>query len=331
MAPLATGIAPCARMCYRVGQRMYLWTFHASAAWLAAHEHALEEASPGNVAVIDRPGRARSIVQLTCATKAEASDLVRRFGGAAERLARDWQKQYQQAKVRAPLRIGRRLVVVPQARPSQQRQLVIPAAGAFGTDDHPTTAMCLRLLEATTRKLPRCWCLLDAGTGTGILALAARRFGAKEVLGLDNDPRAIAHARANARLNKISGAKFLAIDLLRWKLPQPFEVIAANLFSELLIAAAPSFHGALRARGVLIVSGILREQFPTVVRAFRRSGFQIEIERRRGKWVALLCRRRPLGGAEVAVVRQNRPRTRASPSEASRQPAPHAKTLLKAR
>lgn len=296
---------------------MYLWKYHAAAAWLTAHESALEDALPGNVAVIERPGRARSLVQVICHTKGEASDLIRHFGGAAERLARDWQKKYLQAEVRAPLRIGRRLVVVAQAEPGQQPQLVIPAAGAFGTGEHASTAMCLRLLEATTRKLPPGWRLLDAGTGTGILALAARRFGAKEVLGLDNDPRAIAHARTNAQLNKIVGAKFLALDLLRWKPPHGFDVVTANLFSDLLIAAAASFHRALRAHGVLIISGILREQAPEVVRAFRGSGFQIEKQRRRGKWVALLCRRRPLDGAGLDVVRQDHPHARASQNEAS--------------
>ncbi len=296
MTRLATGIAPRARMCYRHRQRMYLWKYDASAAWLAAHEMTLEEASPGNVAVIERPGRARRRVQVTCRTKAEVTDLIRCFGGAAEQLTRDWRKEYLQAEVRPPLRIGRRLIVVTEGEPGEQPQLIIPAAGAFGTGEHATTAMCLRLLEATTRKLAPGWRLLDAGSGTGILALAAWRFGAGEVLGLDNDPRAVAHAKANARLNRISGAKFLTRDFLRWEPPHRFDVITANLFSELLITAAPSFHRALRAHGVLIISGILREQAPAVVRAFRRFGFRMEKQRRRGKWVALrFCRRRRSG------------------------------------
>ena len=120
-------------------------------------------------------------------------------------------------------------------------QLIIPAAGAFGTGEHATTAMSLRLLEEITRNLPPGWRLLDAGTGTGILALAARRLGASEVLGLDNDPRAVAHARQNARLNRISRARFIAADLLRWKPSARYEVVTANLFSELLIAAIADF------------------------------------------------------------------------------------------
>lgn len=269
---------------------MYLWKYHASARWLAAHERTLEEVSPGNVVVIEQPGRARRLVQITCQTKADASHLIRLFGGTAERLALDWQKRCREAAVRAPLCIGRRLIIVTQARPTRQPQLIIPAAGAFGTGEHATTAMCLRLLEASTRKLPRGWRLLDAGSGTGILALAARRFGAREVLGLDHDPRAVAHARTNARLNKIRGAKFVPVDLLRWRPPHRFEIVTANLFSELLIDALPIFSRALRRGGTLIASGILREQAPRVACALRDFHFDLVRQYRRGKWVALLAK-----------------------------------------
>ena len=131
------------------------------------------------------------------------------------------------------------------------------------------------------------YALGNAGTGTGILALAGRRFGATEVLGIDNDPRAIAHALANARLNKIRGTKFQTVDFLRWKPPQRYEVITANLFSELLISALPLFQRALQRAGTLILSGILRAQGPEVLRALRRSGFDLTTQRRRGKWIAL--------------------------------------------
>jgi ribosomal protein L11 methyltransferase len=149
--------------------------------------------------------------------------------------------------------------------------------------------MSLRLLEETTRKFPRGWRLLDAGTGTGILALAARRLGAGDVLGLEIDPRAVAIARENARRNHISRVKFVRADLLQWKPDAHYDVIAANLFSEILIAALPIFRRALARGGKTILSGILREQTESVIRALRETGFQLEKIRRRGKWVALLA------------------------------------------
>ncbi len=271
---------------------MYLWKFHASPAWLATHESALVDAYGSELAVIDTLGKTRSLVQVTCAAKAEADRLVRRFGGAVEKLGSDWQKKFLTTEKRAPLRIGKRLVIVTEADAREKAErLVIPAAGAFGTGEHATTAMCLRMLEETSRPLAAGWSLLDAGTGTGILALAAHRFGAREILGVDNDPRAVVHAQANARLNKIRGGQFTSLDFLRWKPSQRYDVITANLFSDLLIAAMPIFARALARDGALILSGILRQQAPEVLRALQRSGFQLETQRRRGKWVALRARR----------------------------------------
>ncbi len=268
---------------------MHLWKFHANAAWLALHESELHAGGPENVVVISQPGKVRSLVQVTCPTRAEATALIRCFGGFAEKLPRAWAKQYLESAPHPPLRIGRRLLILTNAKPGPEPQLIIPAAGAFGTGEHATTAMSLRLLEEATRKLPPGWRLLDAGTGTGILALAARHFGAAEVLGLDHDPRAVAHARSNARLNKIGRARFVRADLLKWKPTGRFDFITANLFSELLIAALPNFRRSLAPRGTLIASGILRAQAEEVVAALRRAHFTVEPPRRGGKWVALRC------------------------------------------
>lgn len=265
---------------------MLLWQKHAAAEWLAAHEFSLQEIAGREMAIISRPGQKRSLVQVLCRRRGLAERLVRNFGGAARPLPRDLA---QSQKAHPPIRVGRRLQVVSEPVPelAKRTQLVIPAAGAFGTGEHATTAMSLRLLEESTRPLPRGWRLLDAGTGTGILALAARSLGADEVVGLDNDPRAIVHARENARLNHVARARFLGADVLVWKPADRYEIITANLFSELLIAALPRFRRALRAQGRLIISGILREQSAAVERALLRHRFALEKKRRRGKWIAL--------------------------------------------
>lgn len=278
----------------RATAAMILWQKQASAEWLVANERRLEIAAGTNLAVISRPGQTRSLVEVSCRGRAKAERLIREFGGLARPLPRNWLQIAQSSQARGRIRIGRRLEIVNRPARSLKRdsklQLVIPAAGAFGTGEHATTAMSLRLLEEATRNIPRGWRLLDAGTGTGILALAARRLGAGKVLGLDDDPRAVAHARQNARLNRISRATFLKADILGWKPSDRYDLITANLFNELLIAALPIFRRALLSGGRLIVSGILREQNASVVRALRRFGFRIETARRRGKWIALLCR-----------------------------------------
>lgn len=272
---------------------MIVWQKYAAPEWLATNEHSLLEIVGNDLTIISRPGQKRSLVQVPCRHRGRAEKLVRRFGGAAASLSYDWVEGCRSRTIPPRIRIGRRLEIVREPVPENGKgRLVIPAAGAFGTGEHSTTAMVLRILEETTRTLPFGWRLLDVGTGTGILALAAHQFGAEEVLGLDLDPRAIRHARQNARANQISRAKFTVADVLRWKPAIRYDIITANLFSELLIAALPIFRRALRAKGSMIVSGILREQAESVVDALDRSDFNVETKRRRGKWIALRARRK---------------------------------------
>jgi ribosomal protein L11 methyltransferase len=131
--------------------------------------------------------------------------------------------------------------------------------------------------------------LLDLGTGTGILALAAARFGAKRVIAIDDDPVAIATARANARRNKINNIDFRVADVRWWPFPPRIEIITANLFSELLIEILPKLKRAQR----LIFSGILHEQKAHLIRALKRNGIAVLETRRRGKWIAIACHPEP--------------------------------------
>jgi ribosomal protein L11 methyltransferase len=164
---------------------------------------------------------------------------------------------------------------------------VIPASLAFGTGEHATTAMSLRFLEQLTRRWNPGWSLVDLGTGSGILALAAKRFGAGLVIGVDNDPAAISMAKSNARLNKIRGATFQLGDVHRWNPAQKTDVITANLYSDLLIEILPK----LRGGEWLILSGILRSQKHEFVRALQRNHLDVIDMKRRGKWMAFLARR----------------------------------------
>ena len=162
--------------------------------------------------------------------------------------------------------------------------LVIPASAAFGTGGHATTAMSLRLLERLTRQWERGWSLADLGTGSGILALAAKHFGAERVTGIDIDPTAISIAKANARLNKIDNADFQLGDIRRWKPGARWDVIAANLYNELLI----SLVSKLKRSNWLILSGVLRKQEDKLLRVLHKNNMQIASVKRRGKWIALL-------------------------------------------
>ncbi len=266
----------------------YLWRKHVTAAWLTAHEVELETQTGGAHAVITLPGRRRIVIERFCDTESQAAEMVTVFGGAIVRLPVDWEARFLETQRTKPLRIGRRLIVCSGTEPhAPGPTLLIPAGAAFGTGEHATTAMSLRFLEEATRKLPRGWTMLDAGTGSGILALAGKRFGAATVVAVDNDPKATRTARANARANHLRGVRFITGDI--HQLPAgAFDIITANLYSELLLAVLPRFRRSLRKDGGLILSGVLREQESKLRRALKASGFRLETARRRGKWVALL-------------------------------------------
>jgi len=129
--------------------------------------------------------------------------------------------------------------------------------------------------------------VVDLGTGSGILALAAKILGATRVIGIDNDPIAISTAKQNARLNKIRGVSFRVGDVRNCKFTRQLDLVTANLFSELLVETLPK----IRTARWLILSGILRSQERSVGRALTRNRIEIVEVRRRGKWVAILAAR----------------------------------------
>jgi ribosomal protein L11 methyltransferase len=258
---------------------MYLWRKHATNDWLREHCDALITRHGGDMAIIERPEK-RALVEVVARTRKEALVLQASFGGGIERLGTDWLKQFAKRSHVKPLRIG-------------SRQIVIPAEAAFGTGGHATTAMCLHMLQRMAQSRPEDWSLLDAGTGTGILAIAGSFLGAKRIVAIDNDRIAYRTAERNARRNRARHIEFRTGDVLKEKLKGKFDVITANLFSEILIAALPIWLPHLANNGRMILSGVLRSQEPALVTALRRNGLRAEEIRRRGKWIALLTFRLP--------------------------------------
>jgi ribosomal protein L11 methyltransferase len=282
-----------ARSKSRSESKVYLWHKHASLRWLTARETTLQEKTRGALAVIQSPDRKQLRLEVSSSSRALLQSLRDEFGGAIARLPRNWLQRFVETEQIKPLRIGNRLTIQSRRKVEQlkTRELVIPAVAAFGTGAHATTAMCLRLLERTSRNFQEGWSVLDAGTGTGILALAARAFGAKYVTAVDSDPRAIEIAKNNARLNRVDRVQFEIADATKYRPRRKLDVIIANLFSELIIAAIPVWKPRLKTSGILILSGILRAQEREVVRRLHKLNFAIEEIRRRGKWIAILARR----------------------------------------
>ena len=275
-------------------EMMHLWRKLAEPRWLSAHENILQARSRGRLVIISRPGREHLQLEIACTSPLDCRNLVNEFGGRTEKWPRDWLKRFAALHKSKPVNIGKRLLIsntrdtlAGHSKQGDRSYLLIPASAAFGTGEHTTTAMSLGLLERLTRNWEKGWSLADLGTGTGILALAAKRFGAARVAGIDIDPKAISIANANARLNKIHNADFQLADVRRWKPKPSWNVIAANLYSELLIEILPK----LNRTNWLVLSGVLRIEENKLLRALRRNKIEIVKANRRGKWIAVLARK----------------------------------------
>jgi ribosomal protein L11 methyltransferase len=228
----------------------------------------------------------------------EAREAIARAWPDAQTAARDvldgdWARRSQENLT--PVTIGRVTVAPPWAVPQTETSppglltVIIEPSMAFGTGHHATTRLCLEALQALDD--PSGF-VLDVGTGSGVLAIAARQLGARRVLGIDNDPDAVRCADDNLRLNRgVDGVAFQTADLtsLDEKLLPAADVVTANLTGSLLCRSAPALVAALAPGGTLIVSGLLEEERQGVVAAY--GALERVWESAEDGWIGLSFRR----------------------------------------
>ena len=196
-----------------------------------------------------------------------------------------WKKYY------FPTKIGERLVICPSwesyAPAPGETVLTMDPGMAFGTGTHETTRLCIQLLEeAVTPGMD----LLDIGTGSGILAIAALLFGARAAVGVDIDEVAVRVARENAKANGVGGrARFIAGDLAA-KVDGVFPVVTANIVADVIIRLIPDLGRFLTEGGAFIASGIIDARERDVTSALEAAGYRVEKRCESGGWVALLAR-----------------------------------------
>lgn len=194
-----------------------------------------------------------------------------------------------------PLRIGRSFLICPtweKVRPDPADRVILMDPGrAFGTGHHETTRLCLEWLEdwAEHEGNPKQCSLLDVGTGSGILSIAAALLGCKSVLGIDNDPEAIEVARENLLLNRLT-SRIRLLEGTVSDVSDHFEVVLANIQALPLIKMAPDLVGRLADEGRLVLSGILTEQKDKVRAAYEQHKLNLTESRVCGEWCLLvLC------------------------------------------
>ena len=190
-------------------------------------------------------------------------------------------------------RIGRRIVIRPSWRRHRPAPddvvLALDPGMAFGTGLHPTTRLCLEMLESLAAGDGLAGArVLDVGCGSGILSVAAVGLGAGSVLGLDIDPIAIEATLANARRNRRSRA----IRARHGSLPSgepPFDVVTANLIASVLVRLAPELVAELRPAGRIVASGIFRDREAEVRAAFEAAGLEVRDRLAEDDWLAILA------------------------------------------
>ncbi len=279
---------------------MMVWSRLASAKWADAWEERLRGLAGERLAIHYLPAGRSIRLEIYAPTTSEQKLLVDQFGGRLRTLKKDSWLAPGVIPLK-PIPIRDRMIVVHDMRELEhqaklhpdRRVLLVPAGAAFGTGDHATTATCLRLMADESRHLEAdSWSCADVGTGTGILAIAAKLLGAGRVEAFDHDRRAIATARDNARVNGTQNIRFSSRMLTNWRPRTAFQLVVANVFSEALIQAAPTLANALCRDGLLIVSGILKHQAQETLAALSATTvFAAPEVHQRGKWTTASLRR----------------------------------------
>jgi ribosomal protein L11 methyltransferase len=202
---------------------------------------------------------------------------------------RDWNESWK--KKFQPIDVGEDLSIIPPWEISRfdRVNLLIDPGMAFGTGHHITTKTCLELIEQLTREGLK-ERFLDVGTGTGILAIGAAKLGFREVVGVDIDPLAIDAAKRNVNLNGLTNMTILEGTISVAK--GAYDVIAANLMSEILIAIAPEISSRLKNKGIVLLSGMIIGQEDEVIAAMEKEGLMFR-ERYYDdiRWVSLVLTR----------------------------------------
>jgi ribosomal protein L11 methyltransferase len=189
----------------------------------------------------------------------------------------------------APIEIGPSLLVLPSwsRRRAKRRQavVVVDPGLSFGTGQHPTTRFCLE--QIATVRTDAAQSLLDIGTGSGILAIAAAKLGYRPIEAFDLDPEAVRTARRNARRNRADQRiRFACRDLAGLPIDsrRQFDLICANLTHDLLVSEKRRILHRLKEGGRLVLAGILVSQFEMVRKSYGETGLRLVAHRREGEW-----------------------------------------------
>lgn len=207
---------------------------------------------------------------------------------AGQNWARDWQQHF------PPLAVGDQLIIQPswseQPVPIGKKILTLDPGQAFGTGTHATTSLCLEVIARLAASPHPPQRVLDVGTGSGILAMAAAALGSQTVLACDIDPAALRVARENVQLNKLA-RQVKVVDQAIEELDGRFDLVLANILAKENIRMADDFLQKMLPDSHLVLSGILNEQEEAVIEAYRKLPLALIRSDRREGWSCLTYHR----------------------------------------
>jgi ribosomal protein L11 methyltransferase len=203
---------------------------------------------------------------------------------------RVWEEECQ--KDFPSMRFGKRLWVCPswdaESILSNDSIVIHMDPGlAFGTGTHQTTSLCLEYLDSNPPKNLR---VIDFGCGTGILAIAAAKFGAKSVIAIDNDPQAVLSSKENVAKNKCENT-ITTIHSIDQESDNKCDLLIANILANPLVELEPLFSDLVHTKGMLLLSGILKEQVDRVVKCYSINFSNIEVANK-GEWFRISGKRK---------------------------------------
>ncbi len=201
----------------------------------------------------------------------------------------DWENSWKQYY--KPVYIGKNIVIKPIWEEIEEKdgQVVIELdpGMAFGTGTHETTKMCLEVLEDKVKKGDN---VLDIGTGSGILSIAAVKLGAEKCTAVDIDPMAVKIVGENAAVNGVQDKITPVVGNLADEVTGKYEVVVANIIADAIIALSPDVRQFMKEGAVYITSGIIVFRLDDVKAKLTECGFVIEEVVTQGDWAAVICR-----------------------------------------
>ena len=198
--------------------------------------------------------------------------------------ANNWKKYYK------PTKVGEKIVVKPIWEEYEPKEgelvLELDPGMAFGTGEHETTRMCIQALEKFTKKDS---VVFDVGCGSGILAIAAAKLGAKLSVGVDLDPVAVESSKENVKYNNLNNIEILEGNLVE-VIDGKADVVVANILAEIICILTDDVKRVLKDNGIFITSGIIHDRVDMVCEKLEATGFEVIEKNRDGEWNCIVAK-----------------------------------------